>query len=95
MNQSEKEIRVIILSNRKRKEFFFSNDHCQGVMEDSTIGEDWVPVSSYLPHNVVPREGLEDGIIQTIDDVIKIFYSGFHEIPNPDEKYRVEGLNRI
>jgi hypothetical protein len=47
------------------------------ILPDPKFGSELLgvtPVTSYLPMAVTPREGLEDGVIYTVDDYIKIFY---------------------
>ena len=79
---------VITFSNHEKGEFFFSTDHCQGVMDDSTIDSSWVPVTARLPVHITPRPGFECGIVRTIDGNIEIFYSDMKLIANPDERFR-------
>lgn len=62
--------------------YFFSRDHCQMVGD-----ENWVPVSFTLPQTVVPRPGLEDGVVDTLSKYVFIFHRGEVEIPNPDPAY--------
>ena len=89
----DKEIRVTTFTNHQTEEFFFSVSHLQGVggypwePEGSGLGEHWVPCTTYLPMYVVPRPGLEDGIIRTIKDYVRIFHSGEVQIDNPDLNY--------
>lgn len=56
------------------KYYFFSNDHLFGYKDEKNKLLGVTPVTSYLPMAVTPREGLEDGVIYTVDDYIKIFY---------------------
>lgn len=75
------------------REYFFSTNHCQGV-EANTFGitvdslEGFVPTTYYLPMTVVPRPSLPSGRVETLADILLIFYSGYTEIPNPDPKYQ-------
>ena len=64
-------------SDQEKDIFFFSTDHCQGV-------KGFVPCTFYLPHEVVPRECLPDGIVCDKQDIINIYFSDGVEIPNPN-----------
>lgn len=66
--------RYEVYSSLKDKAFFFVNDYCYGLNRVAgKLPERWVPCSFGLPTRVVPREGLESGIVQTIDEWIFIF----------------------
>ena len=54
--------------------YFFSNDHLFGYKDEKNKLLGVTPTTAYLPMAVTPREGLEDGVICTVDDYIKIFY---------------------
>lgn len=75
---------IISISNEDTKEVFFSTDHCQ----KHDKGSSFVPCTYSLPMNVVPREGIEDGIVDTREKLIRVFYSDFTIIPNPDPKFQ-------
>lgn len=77
---------VVIISNYTSKEYFFSTDHCQ----PHELGDNWASVTHYLPSRVVPREGLEDGIINHVKDLIKVFYNDYHKVLNPDIEYQID-----
>lgn len=51
--------------------YFFSDDHCFGL----DMLEGVVPCSSYLPCKIVAREGFEDGLIKTVDEMIRLHHS--------------------
>ena len=72
------------------REYFFSTDHCQGVegKGEGTYPEGFVPVTCYLPQSVVPRPSLPSGRVETVADILTVFYSDYTEIPNPDPKYQ-------
>ena len=53
------------------------------------LSDDWVPVTTYLPHYVSPREGLEDGIVDTKEKFLLIYHSNDTVIENPDPRYQV------
>lgn len=73
-----------------KEEYFFSTDHCQGVKGRSEvpIPEGFVPTTFYLPMSVVPRPCLPSGRVETLKDLLLIFFQGAKEIPNPDPKYQ-------
>lgn len=54
--------------------YFFSDDHLFGYKDEKNKLRDVVPTTSYLPMSVTPRTGLEDGVVNTVDDYIKIFH---------------------
>lgn len=72
--------RIIIHSSLVKRQYFFSDNHCQ----EHGLGKDWVPVTHTLPFFSVPREGLEDGLVDTVEKLILVFYSDMKQIPNPN-----------
>jgi hypothetical protein len=87
-----------ILSNDTTKQFFFSSDHCQRLSSTVKLSKDWVPITFWLPMQVVPRPSLPDGVVDTLDKYIQLFHNDETEIENPDPKYRVAnraGLTEI
>lgn len=75
---------IIIVSNVKTNEYFFTKDHCQ-----PTVGEDLVPVTFYMPYHIKPRPGFESGIILDREGMKRYFASnGDIEIPNPDPVFQ-------
>lgn len=75
---------IISISNEDTKEVFFSTDHCQ----KHNKGNNFVPCTYSLPMYVVPREGVEDGIVDGIEKLIRVFYKDFTIIPNPDPQFQ-------
>jgi hypothetical protein len=55
------------------KQYFFADGH--GYAKSHLLPGNWVPCSGYLPMEVVPRPGLEDGIIATLEQYMFIFYN--------------------
>jgi len=53
----------------KQNKVVFMDSHTT----DGLVGDDWVPVSSSIPMQVVARTGLEDGMINTLEDYAKVF----------------------
>lgn len=71
---------IIAFINEGRKEYFFSNDYCQKGPRDNGF----VEVAFYMPHELGykhPTLGVE---VQTKDDLIVAYFSGYTEIENPD-----------
>lgn len=72
---------IVVISNMETGTYFFSKDHCQ----KHGLGDDYVSVTHYMPSMVKPREGLPDGIIRNVKDLVSVFYYDMKEIPNPDK----------
>jgi len=53
----------------KQKKIVFMESHTTDGLE----GDDWVPVSSSIPTSVVPRPGLEDGMILTMEQYASVY----------------------
>lgn len=75
---------IITISSEDAGKFFFTTDHCQ----NHGLGGDWVPVTTYLPMKVVPRESLPDGIIKNKEDYKRVFCNDLEEIKNPQEEFQ-------
>jgi hypothetical protein len=73
---------ITTLSNMSANMFFFSDNHCFG---NGQLPPDWVPCSQVFPSMVTPREGLEDGLIDTIEKFVSVFQSGDHQVTSMDE----------
>lgn len=82
---------IITISNLTTKEFFFTTDHCQ----DHGLGPEWVPCSYRLPMTVTPREGIEDGIVDTPRKLVKVFYDDHIKVLNPDPEYMIDHFTDI
>ncbi len=52
------------------------------------LEEDFVPVTYRFPQTIAPREGLEDGVINTIEKFIEVFHKNDLLIMNPDARYQ-------
>lgn len=72
------------------REYFFSTDHCQGVegRERGTYPEGFVPTTFYLPQTVVARPSLPSGRVETVADILTVFFDDYQEVPNPDPRYQ-------
>lgn len=71
---------IITISSEEHNNYFFTNDHCQRHGLDNT----YVPCTYYLPMYVVPRESVPDGIVDTKEKLVAVFYKDKVEIPNPE-----------
>lgn len=73
---------VIIISSMKDKTFFYSDDHCFGY---KVLPDNFVPCTTSLPMSVVAREGLEDGIIDTLEKYESVFCDGYTRIESLEQ----------
>ena len=55
---------------------------------EKELGKDWVPCTYRFPQTVCPREGLEDGVVDTIEKYIQVFHKNDLLIMNPDSRYQ-------
>lgn len=76
---------IITVSNGY--EFYFSKKHYANV-------DDFVPVSIYLPMTVVPRKGLEDGVMRDLKDFLLVLHTNERLIPNPDPDMEKDAFYR-
>jgi hypothetical protein len=90
MNISMRERYIIHSRFGEKEEYFFSTDHCQGVKGrgEGTYPEGFVPTTFYLPMTVVPRPCLPSGLVETLEQMILIFFKDAKEIPNPDPRFQ-------
>lgn len=72
---------LVVHSNRQKNLFFFSDSH----MFMHPLLKGWVPKTCVFPDHVTPREGLEDGIIDTVEKYLFIFEQGKQQINSIDE----------
>jgi hypothetical protein len=70
--------------------FFFTDNHCFG---NGQLPSGWVPCSQSFPLMVTPREGLEDGVIDTIEKFVSVFESDAKQITSMDELLEI--LNKV
>lgn len=64
------------------QKWFFTDNHLFGY---GVIHKNFVPCTSGFPMNVIPREGLESGVISTIEDYIKIFHAEGTQLTTVEE----------
>ena len=67
---------VITYTNHERNEFFFSRSH------DDNWGDGWVVCTARLPMKVVPRKGIEDGFVRTLQQYVAVFHATDRQIEN-------------
>tara|TARA_B100000745_G_C20059631_1_gene361538 strand:+ start:293 stop:604 length:312 start_codon:yes stop_codon:yes gene_type:complete len=68
---------VITYTNHERNEFFFSRSH------DDNWGDGWVVCTARLPMKVVPRKGIEDGFVRTLQQYVAVFHATDKQVENP------------
>lgn len=51
------------------------------------LGPEWVPSSTVIPHQVKPREGLHNGVVDSFDDFLFIYHHNDRYIQTIDELY--------
>lgn len=73
---------VVIVADVYTDVFFLSDDHCFGV---GVLPKGFVPTSHQIPKEVVPRPGLEDGVISTVKQLVQIFEHDRTQIETLDE----------
>lgn len=77
---------VMTISSSEDNVFFFVDDYCFGLC---VLPSHYVSSSAQIPMDVVPREGLESGVISTIDDYIRVFERDSRLIESVDELIEV------
>ena len=81
---------VHVVSNTVRGEFFFTEHHGEDVVAGRRIrwtltGKlpgpgTWVSCTMNLPHAVSPRPGVEDGVVRTRTDYVRVYEDDCHEV---------------
>jgi hypothetical protein len=80
--------RIEVIGSNADGVFWFTDDYCMGV---DLLPRHYVPCSFNFPMRIVPRPGLEDGIIANAEQYIQIFEEGMRQITSFDEL--IEHLN--
>ncbi len=80
---------LITCSSHKDKVIFFTNNH---LFNYGLLSSEFVASTVCIPMNVVPREGLEDGIVKDAEDYLRIFYKDCRLITSVDDL--VDFLNK-
>lgn len=73
---------LVTCVSQKHGVYFFTDNHCFGY---PYLPNDFVPCTSSFPMKVAPREGLEDGWIQTIEQYIAVFHYDEKQISTLEE----------
>jgi len=73
-------ITVSVMSSLEQKKFFFTDGHGGIHIKDHKVvsldlTDDWVPITSRLPYDVVPRPRFPEGRIETIEDMVDLHHS--------------------
>jgi hypothetical protein len=73
-------ITVSVMSSLEQKKFFFTDGHGGihirgGKVVSLNLTDDWVPITSRLPHDVVARPRFPEGRIETIEDMVDLHHS--------------------
>ena len=84
---------VNIISCSRQKVLFFPNDYCfslgerKGVDYERLLPNEFVASSSNISgrYKVVPRPGLEDGLVNTLDKLMFLHYKDFRIIESIQE----------
>ena len=72
----------ISVVNRSKGVAFFTNDHCFGY---DVLPDDFTSCTSVVPQTVVPRKGLESGVITNIDEYVAVYYDDCRIIESTQE----------
>lgn len=65
--------------NRAKRKYFFTTGHIY-MHADFVCRRGYVAETSTIPHNVVPRKGLEDGWVDTVQKLLHVYYKDMTEI---------------
>jgi hypothetical protein len=84
---------LYIISCTRLKVLFFPNDYCFSIGErkgadyERLLPDEFVSSSSTISdrHMVVPRPGLEDGIVNTLDKLLFLHYKDYRIIESIEE----------
>lgn len=68
-------MRLVTVHSLKLGAYFFTDNHQFCLRYPHQLQPSWVPVSSYLPHWVVKRPELPNGIVHSVDDYIKVYFA--------------------
>jgi hypothetical protein len=63
-------MKVIVFTSLKHKLAFFVDDVLFG---KGTLPSEFTPSTYRLPFTIEPREGFEDGMVKTVDELAKIY----------------------
>lgn len=75
-------VNVITYRGEGREAFFFTNDYCLGT---HILHKNWVHGSMGFPTRVVPRPEFPDGMLYTIEDLMKLHHKDELHITSMDE----------
>lgn len=72
------EMEGLVTIHSNDKQFYFSSKMSQRPLEG------FLDATYTLPHRISPRPEFPDGLLETPDDLVKLYYKDKVEIPNPD-----------
>ncbi len=79
--------------------WFYSDDYCHGKGitwgTNKLVNIDPIPSRLYLPYKVIPREGLIDGLVKTLDEFIFVFRPNDHQITSVEEYLEILNNNLL
>lgn len=81
-NNMPRQSTFISVVNRSKGVAFFTNDHCFGY---DVLPDDFTSCTSVVPQTVVPRKGLESGVITNIDEYVAVYYDDCRIIESTQE----------
>ncbi|PIR69462.1 MAG: hypothetical protein COU47_02695 [Candidatus Niyogibacteria bacterium CG10_big_fil_rev_8_21_14_0_10_46_36] len=61
-----------------------------GTSKIKHVCDDFAPMMFTLPHNVESRHDLPDGVVRTIEDVVRVYFSKEEEILDPSTKFAID-----
>jgi len=79
---------IICFVNSQLGQYFFSTSHIQRYESNVPLNKDWIPISTRVPHEVVPRPSVPSGIVESKADYIAVYHNDAKEVPNPDPKFQ-------
>jgi hypothetical protein len=81
---------IVVHVDSDRRQYFLSTDHCQGVRPGNKDKhpKSFTPITWAIPHSVAPRPELPSGRIESKEDLFKVYFVGYQEIPNPDPAFQ-------
>lgn len=66
------------------RRYFFTTGHGEHRGRSLKELRNWTPISTALPHDVVPRPGCEDGIVDSVEKYIFVYFENDEQITVED-----------
>lgn len=70
---------LVCISSKQKEIFFFTDDHTSGY---GVLSKDWPASTTFFPLRVAEREGIENGICDTVEKYISVFQQGIVDFLN-------------